>query len=213
MTVRALIFDCDGTLVDSEPLGAAVFAEALAELGLALTAEAALARFRGRRLATTLAEVGGLLGHALPADFEARLRDRTALALRAGLREIAGAAALVRALTLPFCVASNAPRAKIELNLELTGLRPHFGDRIFSAYEVGSWKPDPGLFLHAADALAIPPDACLVIEDSEAGVVAALAAGMPVLALLPEGDAAWRPRHVPAIRQLSEVAAYLGSAG
>lgn len=206
---QAIIFDCDGTLVDSERIGAAVLAEALTEEGLAMTAAEALQAFRGRRFALAMAEIAAMLGRDLGPDFEDRLRARNAEALRAGLREMQGATELVRGLRLPFCVASNAPRAKTVLNLSLTGLLPHFEGRIFSAYEVGSWKPDPGLFLHAADALAKPPAACLVVEDSEPGVAAALAAGMRVVALLPESDAPWRPPGVPAIRSLTEVTAHL----
>jgi HAD superfamily hydrolase (TIGR01509 family) len=205
VTIQAIIFDCDGTLVDSETLGAVVLAEALLESGLEMTAEQTLQAFRGKRLALAMAEATAMLGRPLAADFEHRLRDRTAEALRAGLREMAGATALVEALHLPFCVASNAPRAKTELSLTITGLLPHFAGRIFSAYEVGSWKPDPGLFLHAAEAMGTPPAHCLVVEDSEPGVQAALAAGMQVVALVPGGAAPWLPggvAHVTALEQL-----------
>ena len=217
MTIGAVIFDCDGTLVDSEPLAALVFAEALGELGVELSAEAALAAFRGRRMAACLEHAEGLLGRPLPPAFEPALRARTAALFETRLQVIEGAAALLERLHLPFCVASNAPRAKTELSLRLTGLRHFFGERVFSAYEVGSWKPDPGLFLHAAAALDCPPGRCLVVEDSEAGVTAGLAAGMRVVALLPAGsppgDAAdrpaWLPPAVPALRSLAEVAAHL----
>ncbi|MBU8536477.1 HAD-IA family hydrolase [Falsiroseomonas tokyonensis] len=213
MTIEAIIFDCDGTLVDSETIGAAVLAEALAEEGLAMTEAEVLHAFRGARLASCMAAVSTRLGRPLAPDFEPRLRDRTALALRQGLREIAGATALVRALSLPFCVASNAPRAKTELNLTVTGLLPHFVGRIFSAYEVGSWKPDPGLFVHAAATMGAAPARCLVVEDSEPGVQAALAAGMQVLALLPEGPAPWLPEGVRHVAGLHEVARHLTPPG
>ncbi|WP_439597427.1 HAD-IA family hydrolase [Falsiroseomonas sp.] len=206
MSIAAVIFDCDGTLVDSESIGAAVLAEALAEEGLAMSPAEVLLAFRGARLASCMAAVSARIGRALAPDFEPRLRERTALALRQGLREIEGATALVQALTLPFCVASNAPRAKTELSLTVTGLLPHFAGRIFSAYEVGSWKPDPGLFLHAADAMGADPARCLVVEDSAPGVQAALAAGMQVVALLPEGPLPWLPEGVRHVRALHEVA-------
>ena len=209
MKTQAVIFDCDGTLVDSEPLSALVFAEALAAEGLAITPAEALAAFRGRRMALCIEHAAGLLGRPLSADFEAMLRDRTARAFEERLQVIDGAAALLEALALPFCVASNAPRAKTELSLGLTGLRRHVGDRIFSAYEVGAWKPDPGLFLHAAAALGVAPPHCLVVEDSEAGVTAGIAAGMRVVALMPEGRAAWLPPGVPAIAGLAEVERHL----
>ena len=209
MTTQAVIFDCDGTLVDSEPLSALVFAEALAAEGLAITPAEALAAFRGRRMALCLEHAAALLGRPLPAHFEPSLRDRTARAFEERLRVIEGAAALLKSMSLPFCVASNAPRAKTELSLGLTGLRHHFGDRIFSAYEVGAWKPDPGLFLHAAASLGVAPPHCLVVEDSEAGVTAGVAAGMRVVALLPEGIPGWLPPGVPAITALAEVRHHL----
>ncbi|WP_439550991.1 HAD family hydrolase [Falsiroseomonas sp.] len=213
MAPRGVIFDCDGTLVDSEPLSALVFAEALAEQGLEITPAAALDAFRGRRFALCVAMAERMLGRTLPPDFEAMVRDRTTLAFRDRLRGIEGAAALLEAMPLPFCVASNAPRAKTELSLTLTGLRHFFGERIFSAYDVGSWKPDPGLFLHAADALGLPPADCLVVEDSEAGVMAGLAAGMRVVALLSdlprEGRPGWLPAEVPALEGLAAVRLHL----
>jgi HAD superfamily hydrolase (TIGR01509 family) len=214
--VQGVIFDCDGTLVDSEPLSALVFAEALAAEGLAISPAEALAAFRGRRFALCVQMAEAMLGRALPPDFEAMVRDRTAVAFRERLQVIEGAAALLSALALPFCVASNAPRAKTELSLSLTGLRGFFGDRIFSAYDVGSWKPDPGLFLHAAAAIGLDSADCLVVEDSEAGVAAGVAAGMRVVALLPEaaslGRPDWLPPGVPALAGLGEVRAHLGAA-
>jgi HAD superfamily hydrolase (TIGR01509 family) len=86
-------------------------------------------------------------------------------------------------LRVPFCVASNGPRSKTELTLEITGLLPLFAGRVYSAYEVGAWKPDPGLFLHAANAMGAAPQRCAVVEDSEPGVLAGLAADMQVYVL------------------------------
>lgn len=209
MGIQAVIFDCDGTLVDSEGLGAEVLSAALAEEGFAMPPAEVLLAFRGRRLLTALAEVEAQLGRPLAQDFIPRLHASTAIALQAGLREIPGALALLQSLTLPFCVASNAIRAKTELSLRLTGLLPHVGDRVFSAYEVGAWKPAPDLFLHAAAALGVAPAHCLVVEDSEPGVLAALAAGMRVVALQHGAPPAWLPAQVPAITRLAEVPRHL----
>lgn len=209
VTIEAIIFDCDGTLVDSEGLGAEVLAAALNGEGFSISAAEVLLEFRGLRLATSLAGIEARCGRKLSADFIPRLHASTAVALRAGLREMPGASALLRSLRLPFCVASNAMRAKTELSLTVTGLLPLFAGRIFSAYEFGAWKPDPALFLHAAATLGVAPARCLVVEDSEAGVLAARAAGMPVLALLHEAPASWLPDGVPAIAGLDEVPAHL----
>ncbi len=209
MTPAAILFDCDGTLVDSETLSAEVFALMFGELGWQVTAAEVLAAFRGRRMAACLAEMETRFGGSLPPGFEGQFRAESAAAFRTRLREIPGAAELLGAITQPICVASNAPRAKIELALGKTGLDRFFGERIFSAYEVGSWKPDPGLFLHAAAAMGAAPGRCLVVEDSAPGVAAARAAGMPVVALLHEDAPAWLPAGVPAIRALSDLPAFL----
>jgi HAD superfamily hydrolase (TIGR01509 family) len=208
MTPEAVLFDCDGTLVDSETLTAEVYCALLRELGHAPEPEAILQGCRGRQLAAFLADLEAQFG-ALPGDFVATFRARLAPVLRARLREIEGAGALLAGMTHPVCVASNALRSKIELCLEATGLARFFGGRIFSAYEVGAFKPAPGLFLHAAQAMGAAPARCLVVEDSEPGVAAGLAAGMRVVALAPEGRPAWLPDGVPAIGKLAELPRFL----
>jgi HAD superfamily hydrolase (TIGR01509 family) len=208
--IGAVIFDCDGTLVDSETLSAEVIAECLAPHGLSYTAEAALAAFRGRHLTAVFREAEDRIGRKLPVDFEAFVRARAAEAFRARLREIEGATALLEALSLPVCVATNGPRHKTELTLAVTGLRRFFGEHVYCAYDIGAWKPDPGLFLHAAAALGVAPARCLVVEDSQAGVTAGLAAGMRVVALLAHGEPApWLPERVPAIARLGDLHAHL----
>lgn len=183
MAFEAVIFDCDGTLVDSEPIGNEVLVDYAREFGIELSLQEAIAKFRGGRLSEHVAHLESLRGEALPAAFVPEFRRRLAIALESRLQPIDGALELVRSMTIPFCVASSGPREKIELSLTLTGLLPYFKDRIFSAYEVGVFKPDPGLFLHAARALGAPPECCAVIEDSMPGIQAGLAAGMTVFAL------------------------------
>ena len=184
--IRAILFDCDGTLIDSEEPGLDVLHELARGEGLGLTREQADAQFRGVRMAECIAWIATQLAEKPPSfetDFMSRLRAATELRFRSGLSALPGAHELLSRLSIPFCVASNGPREKLELTLKLTGLRPLLGERIFSAYEVGSYKPDPGLFLHAASALGIPPEHCAVVEDSLPGISAGLAAGMRVFAL------------------------------
>jgi HAD superfamily hydrolase (TIGR01509 family) len=144
-------------------------------------------------MADCIAEIEAQLGSPLPAHFIPELRKRIADLFRDQLLPMPGAVELVRSLTIPCCVASSGPREKIELSLAITGLLPMFTDRIISSYEVNSWKPDPGLFLHAARMMGIPPEACAVVEDSPPGIQAGIAAGMQVFALcdspndLPDG--------------------------
>jgi HAD superfamily hydrolase (TIGR01509 family) len=137
-----------------------------------------------------------------------QVRLRMAEAFRLRLQPMPGARELLASLTLPFCVASSGPRAKIELSLSLTGLAPLVNGRIFSSYDVGTWKPEPGIFLHAAAALGVAPSECAVVEDSEPGVRAGLAAGMRVFAYGDfVGDVAQRygVPHVRTYRELSDV--------
>jgi HAD superfamily hydrolase (TIGR01509 family) len=109
------------------------------------------------------------------------------------LQAFAGADAMLAALTPPKCVASNGPRSKIEHGLRNGGLLHHFDDRLYSAYDVGAWKPDPALFLHAARDMGHAPTRCAVIEDSPVGIDAALAAGMAAFWFDPSDGGTDRP--------------------
>jgi HAD superfamily hydrolase (TIGR01509 family) len=205
--IEAVIFDCDGTLVDSEVLGHEILVEVLAEFGVVVPlTDALVARFRGRKLHDCLAEIQAELEHKLPEeDFIRRFRQRMAEVFPVRLRAIDGALDLVRSLRHPFCVASSGPREKIEMSLSLTGLLPFFKNQIFSSYEVGVWKPNPGLFLHAAKTLGVEPHRCAVVEDSIPGIQAGLAAGMTVFAFQPNGSELIVPKDVPLVRHLSEL--------
>ncbi|HVZ41079.1 MAG TPA: HAD-IA family hydrolase [Candidatus Kapabacteria bacterium] len=205
MKAKGVIFDCDGTLVDSEVLAHEIMIEMIAELGHAFSMDEAMAAFRGRKMAECVALIERHIGRPVPESFVPEQRRRLAVAFRERLRPIDGALQLVRSMTLPFCVASSGPREKIELSLSLTGLRPYFGDRIFSSYEVGVWKPDPGLFLHAAQAMGVKPSECAVVEDSMPGIQAGIAAGMMVYALDSGHDAGPLPPGVQVIRHLLEL--------
>jgi len=170
-------------LVDSETLGNNVFAKVLAIHGHQISGGESISRFRGMKLGACLEILEGETGIELPESFETDLRQRMSSIFRAQLRPVEGALRLVESLRIPFCVASSGPRKKIEENLQTTKLYPHFADKIFSAYEFESWKPDPGLFLSAARHFGVAPRDCIVIEDSFVGVSAGISANMTVLAL------------------------------
>jgi HAD superfamily hydrolase (TIGR01509 family) len=179
----AVIFDCDGVLVDSEVLSARVARTMARSFRLTMSPRAALALIRGRKVGDWVDELRATNEAIVPATFIAEFRARCAALYATELRPVPHAEDVVRGLRLPYCIASSAPREKIELTLRLTGLLPLFAGRIFSAYEIGAWKPDPGLFLHAAAVMRVAPANCAVIEDSFVGVEAARAAGMTVFAL------------------------------
>lgn len=183
MRSKLVIFDCDGVLVDSEKLGNDVFAEMLADYGHRISGDESIRRFRGVNVTKCLEILQRETGLELPESFEADLRQRMSSVFKAQLRPVDGALRLVESLQVPFCVASSGPRKKIEENLQTTNLYPHFAGKIFSGYEIGSWKPDPGLFLLAARHFGVAPEECVVVEDSFVGVSAGIAANMTVLAL------------------------------
>jgi HAD superfamily hydrolase (TIGR01509 family) len=192
--IDAVIFDCDGTLVDSETVGFTAILEEAKKLGIAFAPDEDLLDLKGQAMSLTMAGLEKRLGRPLPDGYEATLRAAMSQAFRERLQLVPGARETITGMKRPYCIASNGPRAKMDLTLELTGLMPFFEGRIFSAYEVGSFKPDPGLFLHAAAVLGVPPARCAVVEDSITGIRAGLAAGMTVYAVhapdpLPDGMA------------------------
>ena len=196
MKIDAVIFDCDGTLVDSERLANEVLVEFVAEFGLSMSVAVAVRTYTGCKMADCVADLERILGRPLPDSFVPDLRARTAAAFVTRLKPMAGAREAILRLKVPFGVASSGPREKIELSLRTTGLLELFGRSIFSSYEVGFWKPDPRLFLYAAAALGVAPNCCAVVEDSAPGISAAIAAGMRTFAFDPYGhlDENWNWR-------------------
>jgi len=176
-----IIFDSDGVLVDSERIALTVLARAASEEGAAIGLDEAIRSFRGVKMADCVREIERRSGRSVRESFIADVRQAIALAFDAELKPVEGIHAALAEITFPVCVASNGPMSKLTHTLGLTKLLSHFEGRIFSAYEVGSWKPDPGLFLYAAQTLGVHPSRCVVVEDSLSGVLAAKAAGMPVL--------------------------------
>lgn len=188
--LRNVIFDCDGVLVDSEPISNRVLAEALTGIGLPMTAEESTATFMGRSWASLVEIVEGRLGRAVPADLRARYLDRIFAAFERELQPVPGIAAALDRIALPWCVASSSSHEKMRFTLGHTGLLERFEGRLFSATEVTQGKPAPDLFLHAAARMGWAPEQCAVVEDSAAGVQAALAAGMTALAYAARTDPA-----------------------
>ncbi|WP_420759169.1 HAD-IA family hydrolase [Nostoc sp. CALU 546] len=174
-----VIFDLDGTLVDSERLCNQAFIDLLPFINDSV--ESLIRRYRGRKLALILADIEMKYGEKLPRDFEATYRHRVDELFEFYLQPITGVPEMLKTLEYPVCVASSAPIAKIRKALNVTGLSHYFGDRLFSSYDIGSWKPDPGLFLYAANRMGFSPEYCVVIEDSDVGIEAAYSAGIYAL--------------------------------
>lgn len=203
--IRAVIFDNDGTLVDSEAISLRVWVELLSEFGFAMPHDEAVARFSGQDLHVVIREVESEMGRPLPSDILERFRSRQLPELERSVRPVAGVPELLDAVTLPFCVASNAPQNKIRLCLDAAGIGHHFEPQaVFSAYDIEAWKPKPDLFLQAARAMGVPPAQCAVVEDSVFGLDAAEAAGMQTFAYDPH-DKFHSRDSVVRIRRMSEL--------
>lgn len=188
-----IVFDCDGVLVDSEPIANRVMAEAITALGWPLSTADSMARFKGHHFDTIIAAVEERLGRPLPAAWLPDLRAATDAAFERELQPVPGVIAALDAVAksgLATCVASQGPLEKMAVSLGVTGLRARFEGRVFSADQVERGKPHPDLFLFAAEAMGVAPGTCVVIEDSPLGVTGARAAGMAVLGFAPEGDGA-----------------------
>ncbi len=177
-----IIFDCDGVLVDSEIISVAVDQMVLADLGWILSIDEIIDRFVGRSHAHFLEVVEEHLGRKLPDEWEDAYQHLYRQELAANLKLIDGIADALEVIQYPTCVASNGSPSKMEFTLTRAGLWSRFEGRIFSAADVKLGKPAPDLFLHAAEVLGFTPSECVVVEDSWAGVQAALAANMKVVA-------------------------------
>jgi HAD superfamily hydrolase (TIGR01509 family) len=214
-----VIFDCDGVLVDSEVISNRIFMESFAELGIVFTLEEMLAFGVGKNAVTLAAAIEQEFGVTLPAGFIEGQRARIMEAFTMELRPIDGVPELLAALKLKRCVASNSHIRRVQHALTTTGLMPHLEPHIYTPAMVARGKPAPDLFLYAAEQHGIRPDRCLVIEDSLSGVVAALAAGMPIIGFV--GGSHCRPGHADAMREagcvevfarMVDLANYLGMA-
>ena len=177
-----VIFDCDGVLVDSEPISFAVLRETLTSVGVELEESHAYRQFLGKSMASITRMIAEEFKISLSEDHIEAMRTQLFARFQAELQPVAGVAEMLRDLDRPRCVASSSQMERIRLSLTKTGLIDFFEPNIFSATMVERGKPEPDLFLHAADVMGFTPDRCIVIEDSPAGIQAAHSAGMKVFA-------------------------------
>ncbi|MBL4584879.1 MAG: HAD-IA family hydrolase [Pseudomonadales bacterium] len=212
-TAKLVMCDCDGTLVDSEPLGNRALAETFTNCGYSISEAEAIDRFKGLKLADSIAIVEKESGKKMPPSFESTFRARMAEIFEADLQPIQGAKELVESFLIDFCVVSNGPPIKIKHGLSLTGLWPYFESKVYSAYEIGVWKPNPALFLNVAKQYKVNPVDCIVIEDSLPGVQASIAAGMLVCVYNPEDQRFPKSKLVKDFRSLQDMTAHLVEIG
>lgn len=207
LSPKLLIFDCDGVLVDSEPIAVRVDVQVIRSLGREITEQEVIEQFVGLSNASMWKLVSDRLGVALPPDWDVQYDDLYREAFKKDLRPIEGILEALDVLTIPTCVASSGSHEKMQFTLRLTGLYSRFEGRIFSASDVKHDKPAPDLFLHAAQKMGVAPEDCLVVEDSPYGIEAARRAGMRAIGYAGGLTSAERLRgpHVAVIQHMSEL--------
>lgn len=178
---KCLLFDNDGTLVDSERLCNVAMAIKFRELGIDLDADALVIRFRGWKLARILELLTQEHQVSLPTGFVENYRSLVSQLFESDLKPVDGIHAALDQLDHPMAVVSSGPRFKIKQALRACGLEKYFGDNLYSSYEVGIWKPDPGIYLHAARDMGFSVQDCVVIDDGPVGVEAGVGAGIRTL--------------------------------
>ena len=181
MPIDLIIFDCDGVLVDSEVISCRMHAEALCEIGYTITADQVFDRFLGRSEAESRREIETELGRKLPDDFALKMKTNEIEELARAVEGVPHVATALDQIVRNICVASSGTPEKIRIGLTRTGLFDRFAPNIFSASQVKRGKPEPDLFLFAAEQMGVTPERCIVIEDSIPGITGANAAGMTVL--------------------------------
>ena len=188
MEWELIIFDCDGILVDSEPIADRVFPEVLASEGIHVTPQNVREWFTGYSIKSCVDTIERRLGISAPKDIKKKYYSRLFNEFKKSLKPIPGIEEALAAIPHPICVASSGEHEKMQLSLGITGLLPKFKERIFSATDVKNGKPAPDLFLYAAEKCNANPQYCAVIEDQAPGVKAGVAAGMRVFAYVESTD-------------------------
>ena len=189
MNFEAVLFDCDGVLVDSEPITNGVLRDMLEELGWVLSPQECMRIFVGKAVKDEVALIEAQTGHRITEDWMQRFRERRNAGLVRDVKPITGAVAAATQLHAlmggRIACASGADRFKVELQMEKCGLMPYFAGRIFSGHEMPRSKPAPDVYLAAAAALGVDPRRCAVVEDTVTGVTAGVAAGATVFGYSP----------------------------
>jgi len=195
-TVDLVIFDLDGVLVDVQHAENGALAHLAERMGLHLSVRQAAELFSGRRLQECIDLIERMSLTTPPADAVQIVRAKCEDIIGRRIEPIDGVDYALRRIKTTKCVASNSPPEIIERRLETSGIAHHFGDRRYSAYDINAWKPDPRLFLWAADDLGAQAERSVVVEDSAVGVAAGLAAGMRVLQFTGDGNTTAHPSGV-----------------
>ena len=191
----AIVFDCDGVLVDSEMISMKVSQRIVADLGWEVDLATMFKMFVGSSHEYFVAQIENQIGRSLEPGWNLPYRGWLEAEFHTGLVAIPGVVDAIDQIRLPTAVASNSGHDRIRLSLDIVGLLAHFDGRISSAQDVAAGKPEPDVYLHAAELLGVSPERCIAIDDSRFGVEAAQRAGMRVLAF--DGGASGLPLDGP----------------
>ena len=213
---EAVLFDCDGVLVDSEPITNGILRTMLGEMGWHLSVQECMRIFVGKAVKDEAGLIEAHTGQPVTEDWMVRFRERRNQAL---IRDVAAIPGAVDAVSLiharyegRIACASGADRFKVELQLEKCGLMSYFKGRVFSGHELPRSKPAPDVYLAAAAALQTDPLRCAVVEDTVTGVTAGVAAGATVFAYAPldDGEPLLAAGATQVFRSMTELPALLG---
>jgi len=179
-----IIFDLDGTLVDSEMLCNQAFKDLIPEIKDSINLLTKM--YKGKKLSEIMNDIELRHHIKLYNGFENIYRKHVSDLFTKNLQPTSGTIKMLENIGNKYCLASSGPIEKIQHSLRISGLEKYFESNIFSSYEVNSWKPDPGLFLFAAHSMNITPEKCIIIDDSDVGIIAAKEAKMKYLKYCPE---------------------------
>ncbi|SLM65209.1 MULTISPECIES: 6-phosphogluconate phosphatase [Dickeya] len=203
--IECVLFDCDGTLVDSEVICCQAYVNIFEPYGVQLPLTEVIQTFKGMKLYDIIERISTRFGLTVSVDqLERHFRAEVARLFDLSLQPIPGVKAVLDALQVPTAVVSNGPVSKMQHSLGLTGLLPFFGQHIYSGYDIGKWKPDPTLLHHAAREMGVEISRCILVEDSVSGTQAGIAAGIPVFYYC--ADAHNAPLHHPRVTMFHDMA-------
>ncbi|OEF23486.1 6-phosphogluconate phosphatase [Vibrio rumoiensis] len=210
--IKCVIFDCDGTLVDSESLSCQALVDVFSSYGADISFDECMANFQGGKMFDILKETSNRAGLTIPMGIlEPKYRQHVRQLFDKKLKPVLGALEVVEYLTqqeIAVCVASNGPTSKMEHSLALTGMLPLFKNKIFSAFDINCWKPEPDILMYAAMQMGFLIEECLFVDDTENGVWAGINANIKTIHYCPNHNYKIEHPLVEHIAHLSDLKQY-----
>lgn len=210
MKYDLVIFDCDGTLVDSEPVTMRLICKMMQEMGIELAFNEALEDFAGKNMMHITTYMESQIGSFDKVAFEKDYRHRCIQVFKDELEIVPGVDDLIKQLPVPYCIASNGPKEKMDVTLSVTGLIDLFDpNHIFSAYDFQKWKPDPTLYQSVLAYFDCSPECAVVIEDTMPGIMGAVNAGIDTIAYNPKNEMELNQSEAKNFGSMREISNYL----